>query len=442
MSKHNKVINYITSLQVGTKISVRTMASNLNISEGTAYKGIKECEALGLVTTIPRIGTVRIEKLERKSEHMLTFGEVVNIINGNLVAGKDGIHKTLNQFVIGAMTPEAISEYIYEGCIIIAGNREIVHRLALEKGCGVIITGGFKCSEDIKDLANEFKLPVILTPYDTFTIATMINKAMSETMVKKDIVLVKDVMDIQYPFLKTEDKITRLKELTLEASEALFPVVNDDMKLVGVVGLRNLSSKIGDDEKIERIMDKNFLFLEIGDTAAYAAHLMESQAMEFCPVNYNKKLVGVLKRENIIRALKRVSNQLQVGENLESIILKKFNCEKREDKVCFSGKIVPEMLDPIGTASWGALNMLLTTVGMLAIKERDTINLIVDNVSTYFVKPLQMDEKVDIYAEIMDYGRNSCKIVGRSFYKVEVEMNNGKGDLIAKCMMLAKAIRS
>lgn len=442
MSKHNKVIKYITSLQVGTKISVRTMASNLNISEGTAYKGIKECEALGLVTTIPRIGTVRIEKLERKSEHTLTFGEVVNIINGNLVAGKDGIHKTLNQFVIGAMTPEAISEYIYEGCIVIAGNREIVHRLALEKGCGVIITGGFKCSEDIKDLANELKLPVILTPYDTFTIATMINKAMSETIVKRDIVLVKDIMDIHYPFFKCEDKITKLKELTLETSEALFPVVNDDMKLVGVVGFRNLSSKIGDDEKIEKIMDKNFLFVEVGDTAAYAVHLMEGHGIEFCPVIYNKKLIGVLKREKIIRTLKRVSNQPQTEENLESIILKKFKCEKQENKICFTGKIVPEMLDPIGTASWGAVNMLLTTVGMIAIKTRDTINLIVDNVSTYFLKPLQMDEEVEIYAEIIDYRRNSCKIVGRSLYKIEVEMYDDKGDLIAKCMMSAKVIRS
>lgn len=66
MSKHEEIINYIMSLKAGTKISVRGIANDLNVSEGTAYRAIKECDNLGLVTTVPRVGTVRIKKVEKR----------------------------------------------------------------------------------------------------------------------------------------------------------------------------------------------------------------------------------------------------------------------------------------------------------------------------------------------------------------------------------------
>lgn len=66
MSKHEDIIKYILSLEVGTKISVRSIANDLGVSDGTAYRAIKDSDALGIVTTIPRVGTVRIEKVEKK----------------------------------------------------------------------------------------------------------------------------------------------------------------------------------------------------------------------------------------------------------------------------------------------------------------------------------------------------------------------------------------
>ncbi|HSN57928.1 MAG TPA: hypothetical protein VLR72_00430, partial [Clostridiaceae bacterium] len=99
MSKHEDILKYIVSLEVGTKISVRNVASAQGVSDGTAYRAIKDADALGLVTTIPRVGTVRIEKLEKKSIESLTYGEVINIIDGTLLGGKAGIHKTLSRFV-------------------------------------------------------------------------------------------------------------------------------------------------------------------------------------------------------------------------------------------------------------------------------------------------------------------------------------------------------
>ena len=40
------------------KISVRKVAKVMKVSEGTAYRAIKDAGQLGLVTTIDRVGTV------------------------------------------------------------------------------------------------------------------------------------------------------------------------------------------------------------------------------------------------------------------------------------------------------------------------------------------------------------------------------------------------
>jgi Cu2+-exporting ATPase len=81
MSKHEDIIKYILSLEVGTKISVRSIASALGVSDGTAYRAIKDSDALGIVTTIPRVGTVRIEKVEdirRRGGRVAMVGDGVN----------------------------------------------------------------------------------------------------------------------------------------------------------------------------------------------------------------------------------------------------------------------------------------------------------------------------------------------------------------------------
>ncbi|WP_441964313.1 GntR family transcriptional regulator, partial [Paenibacillus sp. TAF43_2] len=83
-TKHEQILNYIQSLKIGTKISVRAIAKELGVSEGTAYKAFKEAESSGLVSTKERIGTVRIDRKRREALDQLTFGEVAEIVEGKL----------------------------------------------------------------------------------------------------------------------------------------------------------------------------------------------------------------------------------------------------------------------------------------------------------------------------------------------------------------------
>lgn len=112
MTKHEQILNYIESLSVGSKISVRKIAKVLDVSEGTAYRAIKDAGQLGIVATIDRVGTVRIEKRNRDNIDNLTFNEIANIVEGQILGGKKGLGKTVSKFAIGAMELQDILKYI------------------------------------------------------------------------------------------------------------------------------------------------------------------------------------------------------------------------------------------------------------------------------------------------------------------------------------------
>lgn len=433
MSKHEDILKYIVSLEVGTKISVRNVASAQGVSDGTAYRAIKDADALGMVTTIPRVGTVRIEKLEKKSIESLTYGEVINIIDGTLLGGKAGIHKTLSRFVIGAMTVDEIEKYLTPGCLLIVGNRDEVQRLGLEHESGVLITGGFGCSDEVKRLANEKCLPIISSAYDTFTIASMINKAISESLIKKDIMMVEDIMNTEPLCMKPDDTVADWRRMLLATGHERYPVVDDDMRVVGIITPKDMARDASSDEQISKVMSKNPITVTPKTTVAYTAHITGLEGIELCPVVDHKRLVGVVTRHDVIKALQYISRQPQAGETLEDMVMKNLQFEPAGEDLYFFGKITAEMLDPIGTASWSSLNMLLSTIGIMALRQKNNINIFIDSMSTYFTQPVQMDSMIDVYTKILDTGRN--------FSKVRIEMYDSKQHLIATSILSAKVLK-
>ena len=186
-SKHQQIIRYIESLPVGEKISVRSIAKNMEMSEGTAYRAIKEAENIGIVSTIERVGTIRIERKTKDNLEKLSFGEIIKIIEGEVFGGREGLDKILNRFVIGAMTLDAMTRYIQPESLVIIGNREDAQLLALNQGAAVLITGGFQATPELIQKADELKIPLMGTTYDTFTVASLINRAMTDQLIKKKI---------------------------------------------------------------------------------------------------------------------------------------------------------------------------------------------------------------------------------------------------------------
>ena len=429
-TKHEQIIRHIESLEVGHKISVRQIAKQLGVSDGTAYRAIKEAENQGLVSTIERVGTIRIERKEKEHFKKLTFAEVINIVDGQVLGGRDGLHKTLNKFVIGAMQLDAMIRYIEPGSLLIVGNRIKAHEIAIKEGAAVLITGGFDTTEYIKKLADEKNLPIMSTSYDTFTVAEMINRAIYDQMIKKEIVF---VSDIYTPYDKvhhlyntdTVDDWYKLNELS---SHTRFPVIDDSGRVSGMVTTKDVVGVDGD-TLIEKVMTKNPVTVQAKTSLAYVAHLMVWEGIEVVPVvdqSYN--LEGIVSRQDVLKALNEMQRQPQVGETIHDVISRGLVAAD-DDPTVFETDVTPQMTNHLGTLSNGVLTTLVTEASARLLLHLKKGNIVVESLNMYFIEPVQMDSHLTIKPQLLD--------AGRIYAKVNIEIYNGR-KLVCKAMLMAQ----
>ncbi|MFZ5966441.1 MAG: DRTGG domain-containing protein [Bacillota bacterium] len=431
MTKNEQILKYIEGLKVGTKISVRQIAQELEVSEGTAYRAIKDAELQEMVSTIPRIGTIRVEKVEKKEIHKLTFSEILNIVEGTVLGGHEGIYKTLNKFVIGAMAVNEIERYISDGDLLIVGNRDEVHKLALDRGCAVLITGGFSCSEEIKKIATERKLPVISTSYDTFTVTSMINRDIHERLIRKQILLAEDIMPKKLHYLDEPCTVADMKRKMKAVGHSRFPIVDKQFQVIGVITPRDIAGA-GDDDLLTDLMSANPITVEKNTSVAYISHVMIWEGIEMVPIVEGRKLAGVISRQDVIKGLRYIKNQPHMGEPFEDMIFNHCKVEESDYGIKLTGEITPMMLNELGIASAGVLVMLMSTAGSLAIKAQKHLDSVIDSFMIYFIRPLQLENKIEVYAEIINMGRKFCK--------VDVRVYHGR-DIVAKALMSAKLLK-
>jgi len=427
VTKHEQILAYIENLPVGDKISVRQIAKDLSVSEGTAYRAIKEAENRRLVSTIERVGTIRIELKKKEHFERLTFAEVVNIVDGQVLGGKSGLYKTLNKFVIGAMKLEDMMRYVEPSNLLIVGNRFKVHEAALYAGAAVLITGGSDVLESTKKLADELELPIISTSYDTFTVATMINRAIDDQLIKKDVLLIEDIyipLEDTH-FLYTTDHVKQYRELNDETSHGGFPVVDKSNKLVGIVTARDVIGRTSN-ELIEKVMTKNPISITTKTSVASASHRMIWEGIDLLPVvkdsNY---LVGVVSRQDVLKALQAAARQPQNGETIEDIVKQQIKVASADDYI-FEFVVTPQMTDHYGTMSNGALTILLTETGAQSLKIRKRGESVVENMTIYFTKPIQLESLLRIQVRFLELSRKVAKM--------DVEVYNEK-QLVGKAMI-------
>lgn len=432
LTKHEMILHHIMELEVGSKISVRRIAKQMEVSEGTAYRAIKEAENQGLVSTKERIGSVRIEKKQRHNIDKLTYAEVVNIVDGQVLGGSEGLDKSLNKFVIGAMQEEAMLRYIEAGNLLIVGNRDKAHKFALEHGAAVLITGGFEASEEVIRLANRLGLPIFSSSYDTFTVASMINRAIYDRLIKKKIMLVQDILSAQSTVysLKASSRVSDLRRLIEETGHNRFPVVDEWNRVIGMVTSKDMVDAPVK-QTIDKLMTRNPITINLQATIASAAHLMVWEGIELLPViDTNRKMVGVISRKDVLKVMQYIQRQPQIGETFEDLIWSGFEEVRTEEgKIRFKGKITPQMTNHLGSASAGVLTTLMTQAAYWAVQDIRKGDLVIDNVSTYYLRPVQMETEVDIVPNVIE--------VSRKFGKIDVEIYYGN-QLVSKAMVTAQ----
>lgn len=427
MTKHEQILNYIESLSVGSKISVRKIAKVLDVSEGTAYRAIKDAGQLGIVATIDRVGTVRIEKRNRDNIDNLTFNEIANIVEGQILGGKKGLGKTVSKFAIGAMELQDILKYIGSHTLLIVGNRADVQMEALKRDTAILITGGFQPSKEVVEYANEHELHIISSSYDTFLVANIINRAMYNQKIRKEILVVEDIvkpineLSVLFDYMKIND----YKKLANDTGHTRFPIVNEDFKLVGIVTSREIIN-MNEEDELGKIMTRNPLSVKLTNTVASCAHMMIWEGIELLPVtNNNKKAIGVINRQDVLKSMQLLGRQPQIGDTINDQIAKHITINSNGINVDVS----PLVTNHYGTLSKAVFVGIIEETIRHEMRKYKKGNVMIENLNIVYIKTVPIESSIDVHYEMLDVGRN--------FAKLEVTMINNN-EKVANALVICQ----
>ena len=404
MSKHQEILSYLEELPVGKRVSVRSISNHLGVSDGTAYRAIKEAENRGLVETRPRSGTIRI-KSQKVSIERLTYAEIAEVTGSDVMAGRDGLDREFSKFSIGAMTEDNILSYLHDGGLLIVGDRTQIQMLALENENAVLVTGGFEINENVLKLANKKNIPVLRSKHDTFTIATMINRALSNVQIKTDILTVEKIYQTshEYGYLHETDTVKDYLDLVRKNRSSRFPVVNKDQVVVGVMTMRDAADQ-SPGTTLDKTMTRNVYITGLSTNIANISQRMIAEDFEMVHVvRSNHTLLGVVTRRDVMDKMSR--SQISALPTFSEQIGQKLSYH--HDEVVIT--VEPFMLDKNGVLANGVLSEILTLMTQNLVVNSGR-NLIIEQMLIYFLHAVQIDDVLRIQARIIHHTRRSAII--------------------------------
>ena len=400
MSKHEEILNYIEELEIGKQVSVRGIANRMGVADGTAYRAIKAAENRGLVAVNDRSGTVRVASKGQKVANRMTFGKLAAVANADVLGGLAGLEVEFNRFVISAMTLESFKHYLAPNGLVIAGDRKDIQAYSLQEQNAVLVTGGFNVDQEIIDYANQMGIPLMRTSYDTFTVASRISHALSNELIKKDILTVGDIFHQKRATLREESTIKDFLDLVKKTNLSRFAVLNRYQVVVGVVAMRDVAS-VSSDTMLAHVMTFPSV-ARLDMTVASVSQKMIYEGYDMMPVVRNDyTYVGVISKSDLLQSLQKAQEESQVAhtfsDNISDLL--------REKGSAYEITVEPFMINSVGTVSNGVFAEMVTLIARRVIEKKRRRNIIIESMNSNFFNMAQIDNVLEIYPKIISESR-------------------------------------
>jgi Inorganic pyrophosphatase/exopolyphosphatase len=160
------------------------------------------------------------------------YRNIVETLKGKMLVGNEEDCFVQGNVLVGAGNPETMEEFIHDNDLIILGNRYESQICAMEcnVSCMVIVVD-YKVPESIQNIARQKGVYIISTPYDTLTVARLINQSMpvSHFMRRENLITFEE-----------KDYINDVKEVMSKERHRDFPILDHRGKYVGMISRRNL----------------------------------------------------------------------------------------------------------------------------------------------------------------------------------------------------------
>ena len=177
--KNDLVLQYIENLPEGSKVSVRELSAQLNVSEGTAYKAVKEAEQRGLVLVKPKAGTVRVGVEQASLGKSILAAEIVRLLGLTILTGKEHLNRQIGKLIICDGTEQNLIQQLLgqqaDSCLCLCGDRPEMQSAVLEQGANLLLTSGAKASWIQISQAERKGLLILSSPQSTYSLIRLLD---------------------------------------------------------------------------------------------------------------------------------------------------------------------------------------------------------------------------------------------------------------------------
>lgn len=251
---------YINDVRPQVKdIEIRhTKGAKKDLSVRDGYRRMKEENIFTLpITTGSKVaGLVTIGDIARSSFEIFDsailaksktrYTSIVKTLQGHVATG-DPERTVTGKVVISAANPELMENYIKEGDIVILGNRYESQISAIATGAAcLIVCEGEEVAKSVIKLAENSHTLIIVTPYDTYMVARMIDQSMPVSFFMRE--------RERLTCFTTQSYLEDIHDTMATKRYRDFPIEDDDGNYVGMISRRNL---LGADRKHVILMDHN-----------------------------------------------------------------------------------------------------------------------------------------------------------------------------------------
>lgn len=219
---------------VSSDISMKKAWTLLNETNGNTLPIVKEDNVLEGLISIGDIARSYMAVVDNAilSKAKTKYRNILETLDGTLYVGDEEDCFDKGKVIVAASSPEVMESYIEEDDMVILGNRYETQLCAIEMNAGcLIICGDAVVTKTIQMLAREKNCVIIATPYDTYTVAHLINQSMPVRFFMRDNQIIS---------FTEEDYTDNIKEIMANKRHRDFPILDKYGHYVGTISRRNL----------------------------------------------------------------------------------------------------------------------------------------------------------------------------------------------------------
>ncbi|MCM1256935.1 MAG: putative manganese-dependent inorganic diphosphatase [Roseburia sp.] len=233
---------------VGAQIKDISFRQTAGVSEHISLKRAWELMKTENVVTLPVTGPnhkvkglivtsdIATSYMDVYDNHILSIAKtqyknILETIQGNILTGNEHAYFVKGKVVVST-GPDWMEMHVERDDLVILGDALESQMKAIELNAScIVVCCGFDVSKEVLEAAKKRDCVVIGTPYETFTVARLINQSMPiKYFMTKDGIISFDL----------EDYVDDVKEIMSKVRHRDFPVLDEEGDYAGMISRRNL----------------------------------------------------------------------------------------------------------------------------------------------------------------------------------------------------------